>query len=137
MRLRKWLLNWNPRLLNQKRGLPLKPWLRRSLPLLLVGLTGCSLLAQIGVPVVRPIAQVQAEPQVGRTVHIEGTVVDRVPLINQQIYQLQDHSGKIWVLTNQTSLRTGDRVRVRGKVRFQSISIAGQELGEVYIEAQS
>jgi hypothetical protein len=50
------------------------------------------------------------------------------------VYQLQDQTGKIWVLTTDASLEPGERLLVKGKVRFESIPIAGQELGEAYIE---
>jgi len=64
-------------------------------------------------------------------------VIDRVPLLNAEVYQLQDETGKIWILTTQSTQELGERLLVRGKVRFESIPIAGQELGEAYIEEQN
>lgn len=71
------------------------------------------------------------------TVKLEGMVIDRVPLLNAEVYQLQDETGKIWILTPYSNQEPGERLLVKGKVRFESIPIAGQELGEAYIEEQN
>lgn len=100
-----------------------------SLLALLAGLTGCSR--------VTTVQDVQAHPQRNwftSTVYLRGTVSDRAPLIGGQVYQLQDSSGKIWVLTNQTNLKVGDRIWIKGRVHYRHISIAEQDLGEAYIE---
>lgn len=43
---------------------------------------------------------------------------------------------KIWVITNQKSLPEGSEVVFKGKVRYQSIPLAGKELGEIYLEEE-
>jgi RecJ-like exonuclease len=68
------------------------------------------------------------------TVQLQGTVVDRAPMIDAVVYQLQDGTGKIWVLSADPEVEPGDRVRVRGTVRFEQIAIEALELGEAYIE---
>ena len=70
------------------------------------------------------------------TVYLQGKVAKQVPLVERRVYQLQDLSGTIWVLTNQTALQQGDKVLVKGKVRYQSIPLAGKDFGEVYVEEQ-
>jgi hypothetical protein len=111
--------------------------LRKKLFLLpLFSLTGCSVVAaQIGIPWSSSIAQIQAHPPTNWAVYLEGTVSDTVPLVNQQVYQLQDKTGEIWVLT-EANVQVGDRLKIRGTVRFQPAEIEGQEQGEVYIEEQ-
>jgi hypothetical protein len=96
---------------------------------LLTGLAGCSQVSTV--------QAVQAHPHRNwftATVYLRGTVGDRVPLIGEQVYQLQDSSGKIWVLASESSLKTGDRVLIKGRVQYQSIPVAELELGEAYIE---
>lgn len=108
---------------------------------LLFGLSGCSLAAQLNFVNVTPISTIQADiatqplrdRPIDQTVSLEGKVVDRVPLVSQQVYQIQDATGTIWVLA-QTAPQVGDRVRVRGTVRFQSIPINGQEQGAIYLQ---
>lgn len=70
------------------------------------------------------------------TVYLQGKVTHRVPLLDWQMYQLQDASGKIWVLTNQKDLQLYDKVLIKGNVRYQSIPLAGKDLGEVYVQEQ-
>ena len=70
------------------------------------------------------------------TVYLQGKVAHLVPLLEQRVYQLQDSTGTIWVLTNQTSIQQGDEVLVKGKVRYQSIPVVGKDFGEVYVEEQ-
>lgn len=93
-----------------------------------IGLTSC------GVSTVRSVHEHPQRHWFNTMVSLEGTVVDRVPLLNAQVYQLQDSTGAIWILTTDPSLQPGEQVTVKGKVRFESIPIAGQELGEAYIE---
>lgn len=99
--------------------------------LVLMGLSGCG---------VSSISSIHQQPQrhwFNATVELEGKVIDRVPLLGAEVYQLQDETGKIWIWTDHSSLKPGERLLVKGKVRFASIPIAGQELGEAYIEEEN
>lgn len=98
---------------------------------LTIGLTSCSGLTTI--------RQVQQHPQrswFNSTVQLQGMIVDRAPLINAEVYQIQDATGKIWVFTPDPGLQVGQQIRVKGEVRFESIPLAEQERGEAYIEEQ-
>lgn len=85
---------------------------------------------------VKPIQELQSDPDLNSLVYLRGRVGDRIPLIEAQIYQLQDDTGSIWVLTTDPLIESGATVAVQGRVRFESIPLAGQELGEIYIEEQ-
>lgn len=67
------------------------------------------------------------------TVYLRGKVLRQVPLVDWRVYQLQDATGKIWVLSKKTDLKPTELL-IKGKVRYQSIPIAGKDFGEVYIE---
>jgi len=117
---------------------------RFSILLGMLGLVGCSSgwvgISLEGLPFlgrVTPIERIQSHAKADYIVRLRGTVGDRAPLLNGQVYQLQDSTGKIWVLSSDTTLETGDQVLIRGRVRFQSIPLAGQEQGEFYIEELS
>jgi hypothetical protein len=103
-----------------------------TLPLILLGmLTGCQR--------VTTVQNVQAHPHRNwftETVYLQGTVGARAPLLKGQVYELQDQTGTVWVLSHMTQLQSGDRVLIKGRVRYQAIEIAGQNLGDVYIEEQ-
>jgi hypothetical protein len=107
---------------------------------LVVGLLGCNGLGKLGMNAIgtniTPIRQLTLKRDGQTTVYIQGKVEKRVPLLKQQAYQIDDSTGKIWVVTNQTGLQEGDKVVIKGKLRHQSIPIAGHEYGEVYLEEQ-
>ncbi|WP_416672748.1 hypothetical protein [Egbenema bharatensis] len=93
------------------------------------GLGGCS-----GVTTVRRVQNNPHRSWFNQTVQLQGTVVDRAPMIDAVVYQLQDGTGEIWVLSADPEVEPGDRVRVQGTVRFEQIAIEDLELGEAYIE---
>lgn len=88
---------------------------------------------------ITPIEQAQGIRQpnwFNSTLYLQGSVTQLAPLINGPLYQLQDHTGKIWVLTHGAPVKVGDRLLIQGQVHFEPISITGIEQGEVYIEEQ-
>jgi uncharacterized protein YdeI (BOF family) len=92
-----------------------------------------TLLVRLGV--VLKVSNIQQASELsGASVWLQGKVGDRIPLIGQQIYQLEDETGRILVVTSDTALRSGDTVRIRGTLRFESIPISGREMGGIYIE---
>lgn len=80
------------------------------------------------------VQQIKTQRNIGETVSVEGTVGDRVPLIEAQVYELQDATGSIWVLTPAPVPEPGTPVRIEATVRYQEIQLLGQDQGEVYLE---
>ena len=114
--------------------------LRISTGLLLIGLLGCGNLARsvmnfdfIQRVRVTKIADIQQQSQ-ATTVYLKGKVVSTIPLLNAQVYQLEDASSSIWVLTQNRLIQLGEQVTIKGIIRYQSIPMEGQELGEFYIQ---
>lgn len=96
------------------------------------GLNGVNFTIGVNVTPIREL-----KPQSGKaTVYIQGKVNSSVPLVKQQVYQISDSSGKIWVLTKQTGWKEGQQVVVKGKINYQSIPLANQEFGEIYLEEE-
>ncbi|WP_071191776.1 hypothetical protein [Trichormus sp. NMC-1] len=83
-----------------------------------------------------PIREIKPAPKNQATVYIQGKVEKEAPLIKQKAYQINDSTGKIWVLTHQNNLQVGQQVIFKGKVRYKSIPLAGKEYGEVYLEEE-
>jgi len=112
---------------------------------LVVGLCSCGNATQSGFNVgnfrvgsnVTAIRDIKPQQNQQATVYIQGKVERQVPLVKKWVYQIDDSTGKIWVVTNQTKLAKGDQVVIKGKVRYQSIPLAGKEFGEVYVEEDS
>ncbi len=111
---------------------------------LVAGLSSCGNLASSGLSGtglkfganVTPIREIQAQQKNQATVYIQGKVEKQAPLMKQWAYQIDDTTGKIWVVTNQKNLPEGSQVVFKGKVRYRSIPLAGKELGEIYLEEE-
>lgn len=107
--------------------------------MLIASLWGCNLESpsrlELSLPSA-PITPIQnLSPTTSETVYLQGEVVKLIPLLNTYAYQLQDDTGVIVVIApaESESPAIGDTVKVRGQLRYQSIPIQGQELGEVYV----
>jgi len=70
-----------------------------------------------------------------QAVYLRGTVHQQVPLLTGQVYQLQDETGMVWVLTQDT-VALGDMLLIQGQVRYEPIPLGGKEFGEIYVEEQ-
>jgi hypothetical protein len=82
-----------------------------------------------------PLITVKAvSPQkVGKTVYLTGKVLHLAPFLGNGAYQLEDGTGKIWVVTTQTLPQKNQRINLKGKIAYQSLSLAEQEFGESYL----
>ena len=85
---------------------------------------------------VTKIGDIPPNPQTNTKIYLQGKVTIKAPFLTGGAYQLQDATGKIWVVTNQTLPNVGDEVTIAGEVKFESIPISGQEIGEAYVEEQ-
>jgi hypothetical protein len=77
----------------------------------------------------------QNSPQ-NPTVYLKGIVGDRVPLLGGNVYELQDSTGKVWVLTKTQPPEKGQELTLKGVLRYKSIPLNGKEQGAVYLEQQ-
>ncbi|TAE54054.1 MAG: hypothetical protein EAZ76_14060 [Nostocales cyanobacterium] len=85
---------------------------------------------------VTKIADIKPADNTENTVYIQGKVEKIAPLVKQKAYLIADATGKIWVVTNQGNLQVGQDVVFKGKIKYKSIPLAGQEYGEVYLEEE-
>jgi hypothetical protein len=76
------------------------------------------------------IARINADPSryQYRTVHVSGTVVNSVGLLGTGGYQLDDGSGKIYVISRSGVPSRGSRVTVTGSV-MPGAQVLGQPIG--------
>lgn len=114
--------------------------IRRScLLLLLSGLIGCSTLADLGIAVPYlgdpPVSNVNElnQKKRGAIVYLKGTVKKYAPFLNSGAYQFQDQTGTIWIRSNGKPPQSGKEVVIKGKLDYQSVPIASQELGDFYV----
>lgn len=85
---------------------------------------------------VTDIVKLREQQFLNTTIFLKGKVGTRVPLLGGQVYELQDDTGTVWVLTQEKPPNPGDKVVIKGQVRFQSIPLDGKEQGSLYIEQQ-
>lgn len=78
------------------------------------------------------IAQV-SKRKVGKTVYITGKVAHLAPFIDNAAYQIEDSTGRIWVVTQKKAPALGQIITIEGKIEYQSLPFAERELGDFYL----
>jgi hypothetical protein len=104
---------------------------------LTLGLAGCNPLGTMptmltGKDAIGAIAA--GEQLAGDTVVVRGQVNARAPLVDAQLYQLQDASGEIWVLSTDTTVQLGDQLTIRGQVAYAQVETPGASPGQLYLQ---
>ena len=114
-------------------------WLQLCLALLIPScnvfdqtLTG--LISTLDQPSITSIAEIRRNWKDYTTVSLKGKVGKHIPFLESSAYEIEDSTGRIWVLTTKPIPKPQREVWVEGKPQFMSIPIAGQELGEIYIQ---
>jgi hypothetical protein len=69
----------------------------------------------------------------GSIVYIQGKVRSQAPFLGSTAYQLEDRTGKIWILSDRAIPTQGAEILVEGKVEYESILLGQQDFGELYI----
>ena len=83
------------------------------------------------------IAQIKQDPSRFRdkTVRVEGTVTTSFGALSSGAYEIEDETGKIFVLSTRGIPASGARVRVEGRV-FSGAMVMGQAVGVAIRESQ-
>jgi hypothetical protein len=86
-----------------------------------------------------PVTAISETPEVGtgQEIYLGGRVEQSLPLLQQGLYQLVDESGAIWVLSAISPPAIGESLVVRAVVHYEPILMAGQDIGEYYVEELS
>lgn len=82
---------------------------------------------------ITPIAGLSSLEQNKELVYVKGIVRDRAPLLNRSVYELEDTTGKIWVVTTTSPPESGQTVTIEAKIQTQSITLHNQPSEEVYL----
>ncbi|MEB3291881.1 MAG: hypothetical protein VKJ24_01850 [Synechococcales bacterium] len=112
-------------------GLPAKKFLLSlglGLGALAVGVNGCFPGFST------PIAEIQRS-QENSVIQVSGTVITVAPMLGQAAYEVADDRGNsLWILTKDQPPTPNSQVTVRGTLRYQSVTIEGEDLGSLYLE---
>jgi len=129
--------------LNEQSKPVLSQLIFKGLLLTLLGLAGCDsfpgiqfrgLRVTVGQPQITPIATLDQQKEANSWVYVQGTVRDRAPLIKQTVYQLQDQTGKVWVMTTKLPPESGQTVTIQAKIKSKSIVLHQQQSQELYLK---
>ena len=76
------------------------------------------------------IAQIKNDPSKyqSKTVRVDGTVTNSFGVLSSGFYEIEDDTGKIYVLSNHGVPSRGSRVNVAGTV-FSGATVMGQAVG--------
>jgi hypothetical protein len=76
------------------------------------------------------IAQIKSDPTQFRnkTVRVDGTVTTAFGVLSTGVYEIEDETGRIFVVSNRGVPSQGAQVRVEGSV-FSGATVAGRALG--------
>lgn len=72
--------------------------------------------------------------QADKQVTIAGRVVQRAALLKGWLYEIQDETGSLWVLSDRSEPQIEAQVTVDGIVRFEPIVVGEIDAGSVYLE---
>ena len=74
-----------------------------------------------------------SQRKVGKTIYITGKVAHLAPFIDRAAYQIEDSTGRIWVVTQKKAPALGQIITIKGKIEYQSLPFAERELGDFYL----
>ncbi len=79
-----------------------------------------------------PINAIAESPKT-ESIYIQGQVIKVAPLLGNNAYQIQDDTGKIWVITTGSLPSVGQNILIKCNIESQSLSLVNQELNELYL----
>lgn len=80
------------------------------------------------------VSEMRAEDsETSKLVKIDGKVTQIVPLVDSFAYQIEDKTGKIWVVTENQPPQMDQQIVVNGVLQYQKIDIGEQDFGDFYI----
>ena len=88
---------------------------------------GCGAIERASVSIT-PIETVLAQPDSENHVHVRGTVTNRVAIFGNGLYEVEDGTGRVWVLTENEVPALNSTVTVRG-TSDGAIQLGGRHFG--------
>jgi len=95
--------------------------------------SGCSINTNINISEIKD----RPDEYKGKQVSIKGKVIETVsvPLIHKGAYQVDDGTGKIWVMSQERIPYRGDDVKIKGEVKT-GFTFHKLTLGTVIVEGE-
>lgn len=80
---------------------------------------------------VKSIQQVTAQSS-GEPAQVGGVVQKQIPLLEQWLYQIEDASGNLWILTETPPPAVGTQITLKAEIQYEPILMGGVDIGEHY-----
>ncbi|MEM7795256.1 MAG: hypothetical protein AAF579_12515 [Cyanobacteria bacterium P01_C01_bin.118] len=80
------------------------------------------------------IESLRRPERVERSMPLSGSVVQRLAVVDGWLYQVDDGTGQLWIVSEQSAPVVGAQVYVKGVLRYEPIVIDGIDLGDYYLE---
>ena len=68
-----------------------------------------------------------------KPIYITGKVIKIAPLLGKNAYQVQDDTGKIWVITTAKLPSIGQKIFIKCNIKSQNSSSKSQDLEKIYL----
>lgn len=96
-----------------------------------------AMLFLLGCPPHKSIYDISRDPQryANQDVWVSGTVVNSFGVLVAGVYEIDDGTGKMWVLSNGSTPAKGTRIAARGNVE-PTLSIAGRSFTTILREKE-
>lgn len=91
-------------------------------------------------PFIRSTTSIESLRQAGqveRSMPLAGEVTQQLKILDGWLYQLNDGTGQVWILTQQSPPAVGQNIYVNGVLRYEAIVINGADLGDYYLEEKN
>jgi hypothetical protein len=69
----------------------------------------------------------------GQAIQIQGKVSQSAPFVEGGAYEVEDQTGKIWVITDKQLPAKGADVLVEGQLNFHDLALGSNNFGELFI----
>jgi hypothetical protein len=104
---------------------------------LLVVASSLLIVFLLGCPQQKKIGEINQDPQryVNKDIAVKGTVTNSFSALVTGAYELDDGTGKLWVLSNGGTPSKGTRVGVRGNIET-GFSFGGRSFGTILREKE-
>ena len=78
-----------------------------------------------------------SDAQVNETITVSGKIAQKSPVLEGWLYQVQDETGSLWVLTDRDAPEVGESVTVEGAIRYEPIVVGEIDASEFYLEEKT
>lgn len=70
----------------------------------------------------------------GANIYVKGKVTQSAPFLTSGGYEIQDPTGRIWVITQRSLPKIGEEVVIAGQLNFHDLQVQQSNFGELFIQ---